>query len=244
MLIEQRKFTAEHFRSELPKQEDQLGAWSGVTTPPPALRLVSSVWNFYGTLVSLRVDVSSVSPQRFPTAAPLYPSQAPSCVSDKNTEARNLYQAQVCAPLCGSRSPEGRTRSGALTPAVITRACVFRCVQSRHAPTADLWLANGNKVLTKMISVSGAEDTPRKPKERKRSECASGSNVFGGPLLQEKRAGSALCRRPRTPARVSLNPGPFTPKHFQYPHQFSAEMWRLKLGSQRPHRRDAIMTRT
>lgn len=55
-------------------------------------------------------------------------------------------------------------------------------------------------------------------------ECASGSNVFGGPLLQEKRAGSALCRRPRTPARVSLSSGLFSPKHFQYPHQFSAKV--------------------
>ena len=43
--------------------------------------------------------------------------------------------------------------------------CQNVCWLNRHAPTADLWLANCSKVPTKIISPSRARDTPRKLKK-------------------------------------------------------------------------------
>lgn len=85
---------------------------------------------------------------------------------------------------------------------------------------AGQWQQSSHENYFREWSRGHTQETQAAPMERKAVSARRGQACSGGALPQGKRAGSALCRRPRTPALVSLNSGLFTAKQFQDPHQF------------------------
>lgn len=81
----------------------------------------------------------------------------------------------MCA-LFGKRAPQGTVagkgeyRAPACSWPTVREHLRSVCWPNSHAPTADLWLANGNEVPTKIISPSRARDTPRNLIRSKRKE--------------------------------------------------------------------------
>lgn len=107
----------------------------------------------------------------------------------------------MCA-LFGKRAPQGTVagkgeyRAPACSWPTVREHLRSVCWPNSHAPTADLWLANGNEVPTKIISPESSQGhTQELNKEQKkgdeRSERALVSDVSGwergGPLLQGNR---------------------------------------------------------
>lgn len=84
------------------------------TKSKETLRLFFSLWNFYSTFFSgieKRFVLCFPQTRNF-TEQPLYPSQAQSCVPDKNTKNGLFILFQVCAPFVATDPQKARREEG------------------------------------------------------------------------------------------------------------------------------------
>lgn len=165
-----------------------------MTPRPFGFLFVEFLWHFRLLKAAACPLLSSTC--YFPTAAPLH-STSPIMCFWQTYEPEIIYSATGMCSLCGNNPPErtvwGRvntllTKSSWPTLMTYGVGCVFS-----HAPTADLWLANGNKVPTNIISSQGhTQELNKEQKERRwKKWVRTGVKQVGlgarGPKLQKTR---------------------------------------------------------